>query len=152
MNTPGKPLRAVPDPTGYSAKSAKHQNGTKEDDLMNTDTNTAQPPGELTEAELRRQRIAGAWIELGCTAFALIVDLLFIAVAAYFFHTGLLPGWLDGHGGVWAWFGAGAVACWWVLVETPHALSQLRWAYWQLYSDRLDARIADALAEDGAHR
>lgn len=104
------------------------------------------------EAERRRQPHAGAWVDLGCTAFALVIDLLAIAAVAYLFHTGFLPRWLDHHGGTWAWFGAGAVACWWVLVETPNALSQLSGAYWQLSSDRLYARITAALAEDGAGR
>lgn len=158
MNTPRRPLLAVPEPgesaavTVCQAGSGSRQDNTpitKEDDVMITSTDEDQA---WSAAELRRQRVGGAWVDLGCTAFALVVDLMFIAAGVYFFHNGFLPGWLDGHGGVWAWFGAGAVACWWVLVETPHAMSQLNGAYWQLYSDRLDARLAESLGEGWARR
>jgi hypothetical protein len=106
---------------------------------------------DLSEADRPLRPHAGAWVDLGCTAFALLVDLLAIAAAVHFFHTGLLPGWHEHHGGTWAWFGAGADACWWVLVETPDAAAQLAGAWWQLSTDRLYARIAAGPVQDGAH-
>jgi len=119
---------------------------------MITDTNSDHTPDEPVSAQLRRRRIADAWVQLGCCVFALVVDLLVIAAGVHFFRTGFLPTWLDGHGGVWAWFGAGALACWWVGVETPHAISQLGFAHSQLTSERLQARFAAVLGEDWARR
>lgn len=119
---------------------------------MNSDSSPDQVSDESAPAELRRRRIADAWVQLGCCVFALVVDLLLIAAGVHFFRTGFLPAWLDGHGGTWAWFGAGAVACWWVGVETPNAISQLGAAHSQLTSERLQARFAAALGEEWARR
>ena len=119
---------------------------------MITYTTPDQAPDEPVSAQLRRQRIADAWVQLGCCVFALLVDLLLIAVGVHLFRTGFLPTWLDGHGGTWAWFGAGAVACWWVGSETPNAISQLGAAQSQLTSERLQARFAAALGEDWDQR
>lgn len=121
---------------------------------MHAETTPADTSGsnDLLDGDRGSHLHAGAWVDLGCTAFALIVDLLVIVAAVHFFRTGFLPGWLDSHGGTWAWFGAGAAACWWVLVETPDALSQLTGAYWQRSSDRLYSGITAMPAEDGAQR
>ncbi len=65
-------------------------------------------------------------------AFVLAFDLAALIAAVHYMRNGVIPTWLDAHGGQWAWMGSGAFAGWFVLDALPLDADRFHHAAWWL--------------------
>lgn len=123
-----KHLRVVPEPGGPSATtspragSPNHQDHSSDEhattdqerttmDRINTET-TDDTTGQRESALVTwlRRVLIEPWHPLVCAVVGLTLDAVLVLVVVHYVRNGVIPTWLDTHGGHWAWAGAGAFA------------------------------------------
>lgn len=146
MTTPKRPLHAVPESDTSTTTEKEHPD-------MNSDHNPS--PAEDTAQPVRIPPRPGGMFEvyndLFCAVLGLVLDAVAVLAAVVYYRNGVIPTWLDSHGGHWAWLGAGAITTLFVFGELPDTLARLNDAMWELDEHRtaaLTARIDAALAAD----
>lgn len=107
-------------------------------------------PNSVRVTWLRRVFIE-PWHPLVCAVFGVTFDVVAVLVVVHYSRSGVIPTWLDTHGGHWAWLGAGAFAAV-VLGELFDNVCRLVWAAGEAFDRRRMRAVADRLAAAGLDR
>lgn len=168
MTTPRRPLHVVPEPGGPSATtspragSTNHQDYTTDEyaetdqerttmDQTHTSSGNTTGQHESRLVTWLRRVFLDPWHPLVCAVVGLTLDAVLVLVVVHYSRNGVVPTWLDTHGGHWAWLGAGAFAAV-VLGELFDNVCRLVWAAGEALDRRHMRAVADRLAAAGLDR
>ncbi|MGI8814874.1 MAG: hypothetical protein ACR2G2_06180 [Pseudonocardia sp.] len=106
---------------------------------------------EFVMGGLEPRGVFGIYNDLGCAVLGLLLDVVMVAAVAHYWDSGLIPGWLDTHGGRWAWLAAGAAGAV-LLADLAAAVIRLDREAGRLLVHRRAARTRAAAAGRGGKR
>ncbi len=146
-------LRAV-------SETHEHNPSDQERDAMNETGGTSTDSGN--ERDTHPAGVAGRWARavfvepwnaVVCAVIGLGLDLAVVLVGVHYLRNGVLPAWLDAHGGPWAWMAVGALAAVF-LGELLDNVTRLYHSVTEALEGRHMRAIADRLAgvEGGERR
>ncbi len=142
-------LRAVP-------ATHEHDPSDQERDAMNETGSTnsgnerdSQPAA--VPVRWARAVFVEPWNAVVCAVIGLTLDLAVVLVGVHFVRNGVIPAWVDAHGGHWTWMALGALAAVF-LGELLDNVARLYHSVWDALDRRQMRAIADRLAAAGLDR